>query len=42
MTSAAQSQTDRPDPTVIAAQNDVFRKFACLEIQFIGRLFEAA
>jgi hypothetical protein len=32
MTSTVQSQTDRPDPTVIAAQNDAFRKLACLEV----------
>jgi hypothetical protein len=29
MTSAA-STTDGPDPTVVAAQNDAFRRFACL------------
>lgn len=32
MTLATQSQTDRPTPTVIAAQNDAFRKSACLGI----------
>ncbi|SMY10135.1 DUF3768 domain-containing protein [Flavimaricola marinus] len=32
MISTAQSQTDRPDPTVIAAQNDAFRKLACLGV----------
>lgn len=26
----AQPQTDRTDPSVIAAQNDAFRKLACL------------
>ena len=30
MTITAQTQTGRPDPTVIAAQNDAFRKLACL------------
>ncbi len=30
MTITAQPQTDRPDPSVIAAQNDAFRKLACL------------
>lgn len=32
MTSTAQPQTDRPDPAVIARQNDAFRKLACLGI----------
>jgi len=32
MTNTAQSQTDRLDPTVIAAQNDAFRKLACLGV----------
>lgn len=32
MTITAQPQTDRPDPSVIAAQNDAFRKFACLGV----------
>ena len=32
MTNAAQPLTDRPDPAVIAAQNDAFRKLACLGI----------
>ncbi len=32
MTSVAQPLTDRPDPAVIAAQNDAFRKLACLRI----------
>ena len=30
MTSSAASTTDGPDPTVVAAQNDAFRKLACL------------
>lgn len=32
MTNAAQPLTDRPDPAVIAAQNDAFRKLAYLGI----------
>lgn len=32
MTITAQPQTDRPDPSVIAAQNDAFRKLACLGV----------
>ena len=32
MTITAQTQTDCPDPSVIAAQNDAFRKLACLGI----------
>ena len=32
MTIAVQPQTDRPDPSVIAAQNDAFRKLACLGV----------
>jgi len=32
MTSVAQPLKDRPDPAVIADQNDVFRKLACLGI----------
>lgn len=32
MTKTAQPQTDHPDPIVIAAQNDAFRKFACLGV----------
>ena len=32
MTNTAYAQTDRPDPAVIAAQNDAFRKLACLGI----------
>lgn len=32
MTLATQSQTDRPNPSIIAAQNDAFRKMACLRI----------
>ncbi|MFG6665171.1 DUF3768 domain-containing protein [Sulfitobacter sp. 916] len=32
MTITAQSQTDRPDLSVIAAQNDAFRKLACLRV----------
>ena len=32
MTNTAQSQTDRLDPTVLAAQNDAFRKLACLGV----------
>lgn len=32
MTITAQPKTDRPDPTVIAAQNDAFRRLACLGI----------
>lgn len=30
MSMTVQSLPDRPDPTVIAAQNDAFRKLACL------------
>lgn len=33
MTTSAQPQTDRPNPAVIAAQNDAFRRFACLGIK---------
>ena len=32
MTITAQPLPDRPDPTVIAAQNDAFRKFACFGV----------
>ena len=32
MTTSQASTTDRPDITVIAAQNDAFRKLACLGI----------
>jgi hypothetical protein len=32
MTITAQPQTDRPDPNVIATQNDSFRKLACLGV----------
>ena len=32
MTITAQPQTDCPDPSVIAAQNDAFRKLACLGV----------
>ena len=32
MSMTVQSQPDRPDPTVIAAQNDAFRKLACLGV----------
>ncbi|WP_110732328.1 DUF3768 domain-containing protein [Phaeobacter italicus] len=32
MTITAQPQTDRPDPSVIAAQNDAFRRLACLGV----------
>ena len=32
MTITAQPLPDRPDPTVIAAQNDAFRKLACLGV----------
>ena len=32
MTITAQPQTDRTDPSVIAAQNDAFRKLACLGV----------
>ena len=32
MTITAHPQTDRPDPSVMAAQNDAFRKFACLGV----------
>lgn len=32
MTITAQTQTDCPDPSVIAAQNDAFRKLACLGV----------
>ncbi|KGL00261.1 DUF3768 domain-containing protein [Thalassobacter sp. 16PALIMAR09] len=32
MTIIAQAQTGRPDPSVIAAQNDAFRKLACLGV----------
>ena len=32
MTITAQPQTDRPDPSAIAAQNDAFRKLACLGV----------
>ena len=32
MTNAAQPLTDCPDSSVIAAQNDAFRKFACLGV----------
>ena len=32
MTSVAHPLTDRPDPAVIADQNDAFRKLACLGI----------
>ena len=32
MSMTVQPQPDRPDPSVIAAQNDAFRKFACLGI----------
>ena len=30
MSMNVQSQPDRPDPTVIAALNDAFRKLTCL------------
>jgi hypothetical protein len=32
MSMTVQPQPDRPDPTVIAAQNDAFRKLACLGV----------
>ncbi len=32
MTITAQPQTECPDPSVIAAQNDAFRKLACLGV----------
>jgi len=32
MTMTEQPQPDRPDSTVIAAQNDAFRKLACLGV----------
>ncbi len=32
MSMTGQPQTDRPDPSVIAAQNDAFRKLACLGV----------
>ena len=32
MTITAQPHADRPDPSVIAAQNDAFRKLACLGV----------
>jgi hypothetical protein len=32
MTITVQPQTDCPDPAVIAAQNDAFRKLACLGV----------
>lgn len=32
MTLATQSQTDCPNPSMIAVQNDAFRKMACLRI----------
>ena len=32
MTTSARLTTDRPDITAIAAQNDAFRKLACLGI----------
>ena len=32
VTNTAYAQTDRPDPAAIAAQNDAFRKLACLGI----------
>ena len=32
MTITAQTQTDCPDPSVIAAQNDAFRKLVCLGV----------
>ncbi len=32
MSMTAQPQTDRPDPSVIAAQNDAFRRLACLGV----------
>ena len=48
MTNAAQPLTDRPDPAVIAAQNDAFRKLACLGMapygihtSFFGWQFQA-
>ena len=32
MSMTVQPQQDRPDPSVIAAQNDAFRKLACLGV----------
>lgn len=32
MSMTVQTQPDRPDPTVIATQNDAFRKLACLGV----------
>ena len=32
MTQAKPTHTDHPDPAVIAAQNDAFRRFACLGV----------
>jgi hypothetical protein len=32
MSMTIQPQPDRPDPTLIAAQNDAFRKLACLGV----------
>ena len=32
MSMTVQPQPDRPEPTVIAAQNDAFRKLACLGV----------
>ena len=32
MSMNVQPQPDRPDPSVIAAQNDAFRKLACLGV----------